>query len=254
MIQIFFSISILFASIQLHAKCFSHDLSVFPESKEIDQNSIIMLIGYGYDQPLIDSLCLGYTVFLVSVNDTVNLEVECINRGMFLLTQAILKPQTPLIVGQRYHLIIKNQKGQNMRAPSFYREELDGYENASWMVIEHLDNEAPYFLSFPVLSESKTLHHGCGPEVYAQFECSIQDDSEVLVKTEFKEFDNKETVVYYLISRGRKQIYIGHGMCSGAFKYRPEKMYQVRFCLVDLNGNTNSTWTDWITFKSPFKT
>ena len=110
MIQIFFSISILFASIQLHAKCFSHDLSVFPESKEIDQNSIIMLIGYGYDQPLIDSLCLGYTVFLVSVNDTVNLEVECINRGMFLLTQAILKPQTPLIVGQRYHLIIKNQK------------------------------------------------------------------------------------------------------------------------------------------------
>ncbi|SHJ25627.1 hypothetical protein SAMN04488096_1224 [Mesonia phycicola] len=40
-------------------------------------------------------------------------------------------------------------------------------------------------------------------------------------------------------------------MCSGAFAFKKEGKYKVRFTPMNIDGK-KSTTTDWITFESPF--
>ena len=62
-----------------------------------------------------------------------------------------------------------------------------------------------------------------------------------------------KSTIYFLPLSESNKLNVGHGMCSGAFKYEREKSYKIRFSPIDINGNDSDTWTEWIAFESPRK-
>jgi hypothetical protein len=59
---------------------------------------------------------------------------------------------------------------------------------------------------------------------------------------------NEKTTFY--IREWEETLDVGHGMCSGAFKFKKEGDYKVRFTPMNIDGISLKT-TNWETFKSP---
>ncbi|MFK7774171.1 MAG: hypothetical protein AB8F94_18615 [Saprospiraceae bacterium] len=230
---------VFFYSISLFADCGMSGLWVFPKGGEIAKNSIIMIEGYAASQKIINNLDGKNSAYLQSENHIVKLKVEIIKKGGFGLTQAILKPQELLKVGEEYWLKID---GLNERM-----NKVDSYRNqkTKWKVKNEIDTKNPFWKSEmrPKFLNTTYIEYGCGPEIFAHFQVKINDDSETLVKTEVMDLKTKVSTIYYLTSKAGK-ISIGHGMCSGAFSLSKNGKYKVRFDLMDASGNSFGRWSE----------
>ncbi len=228
-------------SFSLFGKCGSSGIWVFPNGDEISKKSIIMIEGYATSQELIKNLKEGNQVYLKSKNHTVKLKVEGVYEGNFNLTQAILVPEEDLIVGDEYSLQMDTKK---LIIPI---HKVGKYgKPVSWKVKSEIDNEKPNWSSGirPKLINTSYTRYGCGPAIYAHFNVKINDQSETLVKTEVMNLETKNSTTYYLISKDGK-LDVGHGMCSGAFAFRKNGGYKVRFDLMDISGNSFGRWSEW---------
>lgn len=231
---------VFFYSISLFADCTFSGIWVFPKGDEISKNSIIMIEGYAASQQVINNLDGKYPAYLQSENHIVRLKVETILEGGFRLTQAILKPQEPLRVGEEYWLKIDSLN------ESISKVGLRRTQKVKWVVKNKIDTKKPFWSSNmrPKLISKTYQEYGCGPEIFANFQVKINDASETLVKTEVLDLKNNEKTIYYLSSEDGK-IAIGHGMCSGAFALSKNGNYKVRFDLLDASGNTFGRWSEW---------
>ena len=90
------------------SKCASSELYFWPNKQTISQNSIFLIEGYATSQKIIQALGASYKVYLKSNKQEIKLNVQEILVGQFQLTQAILKPESSLSVGQEYELVIEN--------------------------------------------------------------------------------------------------------------------------------------------------
>jgi len=238
---------------QALAKCSSSGIWAYPSKSEINQNSMIILDGYARSQRIIDSLNIGHPIYLEANGHLVKLQVLEINKGMFSLTQAILQPEEILIGGKSYKLKIENLTEWEQKLLSRWNSETGKYEPISWTVKSGIDNEIPKWQSRPKLVDKTTVWYGCGPAIYAVFDSKIEDDSQTLIKTQLVDISTNETYTYYLTLNKYGKLNVGHGMCSGAFDFKPNNKYKIRFSLTDLSGNSNAEWTEWIKFDSPFE-
>ena len=248
---IIFSISM---SIEVAASCSLSGIWAYPSTTELNQNSIIVVEGYSRSQSVIDSLNMGYYIYLESGKQKIELEVIETCKGMFLITQALLRPKSNLTAGKTYNLIISNLgKKDYIRDLTKWNAEKKEYEPISWKVSSKIDNEKPEWLSEPKLVDQTMTWYGCGPAVYAVFDLKFNDASSSLIKTELYNTQTKETNTYYLTLSDAGKLKVGHGMCSGAFKFEAKQHYKIRFSLIDISGNLNNKMTEWINFDSPYK-
>lgn len=247
-----FIIGVLLCS-NLHAKCGSSGLYAFPKGGTISQNTCIVLEGYFRSESIIDSLNHSYPIYLLSDKHKVKLNVKTINKGDFGLTQAILVPDEKLTIGETYVLTIDNLDEDSKELLYKWNTKDRAKEPIAWEVIKGNDLSKPKLRSAPKLIDSKTTHYGCGPSVFVEFKLSIDDESEVLIKTELIDISSGKSTIYILPMSESNKLNVGHGMCSGAFKYEREKSYKIRFSPIDISGNDSDTWTDWIAFESPRK-
>lgn len=226
------------------AECTFNGFAVFPKSKTIPENGIIILEGYAESQKVVNALNKVYPVYLQSKHHRVELDIQNIYKGMYRLTQAILVPKELLIPGQSYVLKIDD-------LPEYERFVLK-----QWNCIEHKEGKTslPTLKSLPRFIDNSLVHYGCGPKVYAHFKLDINNHSTVFVKTELKDVESGKTHVYYLNTDALGRVNIGHDMCAGAFDYKSRGKHQVRFKLMDLSGNESEIWTEWVMFDSPYKT
>ena len=97
---------------------------------------------------------------------------------------------------------------------------------------------------------SELIHYGCGPAAYAIFEVLNKPDSEVWFNTEVVDMETNLSTHFY-IRAYESELKVGHGMCSGGFKFKKGGTYKVRFTTVNSNQMT-LTRTDWIVFDSPY--
>lgn len=233
-------ISLSLISVSLFADCGLNGIWVFPKGKEISKNSIFMIEGYAASQELIKSIGEKSIAYLQSENHTVKLAVENINRGGFRLTQAILKPQEALRVGEEYKLKIDKLNNTISKVGSYQGQKM------KWIVKDRVDKNKPIWLSEmrPKLINKSYIAYGCGPAVFAHFQVKVNDNSETLIKTEVMDLKTKKSTVYYLTSREGK-VDVGHGMCSGAFALAENGEYKVRFDLLDASGNSFGRWSEW---------
>ena len=212
-----------------------------------------MLVGYFRSESIIDSLNHSYPIYLLSDKHKVRLNVKTINKGDFGLTQAILILDETLAPGETYVLTIDNLDEDSNNQLTRWNARLRKMEPIAWVVVEGIDLLKPKLKSAPKLIKDKTNLYGCGPSVFVEFKLSVDEESLVLIKTELVEISSGKSTIYYLPLSESSKLNVGHGMCSGAFKYKREKSYKIRFSPIDINGNDSDTWTEWIAFESPRK-
>ncbi len=234
----------------LFAACETNGIWVFPRNGEIKQNSWFMIEGYAESQEIISNLNSKYTIYLESGKHKVKLIIVSKHIGMFDVTQVILKPEELLKKGETYFLKINNLNEEQQQ--NFGKWVQGKIEAFSWKVKKGTDKQKPAWEQEPNFIKSEIEWFGCGPGMYAVFECAISDKSETLVKTELTDLNTKETNSYYLITEGNI-LKVGHGMCSGAFTFKENHKYKVQFSLLDASGNELTEYTKVIEFDSPYK-
>lgn len=213
---------------------------------------MIILEGYGTSQKIINLLNKDYPVYLETEGHKVKLNIKGTYKGMHALTQAIMVPEQKLISGKTYELKIDNLSPLDKSELLRWNSKLKKRETINWKV-SGIDNSIPEFINEPKLLDKKTVQYGCGPAVYADFNIQTKDDSELLLKTELVDTKNGESTIYFLIANKSGKISVGHGMCSGAFGYKKDGQYKIRFSLMDICGNEGNNWTAWIKFESPYE-
>lgn len=166
----------------LIAECSFGGLKIFPATKEIKQNSWIIIEGYASSQKIIDLLNQDYAVYLESGGHKIKLEVMSTYKGMYSLTQAILEPQKKLRPGKTYTLKIGNLDDWQQGFLRKWDSEKKSYGAVSWIVGDKVDDSVPKILKVPRLVNKSTDHYGCGPAIFADFRLKAEDNSEIFEK------------------------------------------------------------------------
>lgn len=234
------------------ADCSSSGLYAYPLTEKIPQNSLIILEGYARSQSVIHLLGSDYQVYLESKYHRVRMKVKEIHEGSFDLTQAILSPETPLKLGQKYVLRIEGLEELQNKPLTRWDSKRNEHVPVSWTIEQSSDSKAPEWMNAPALLSKGAAYFGCGPAVNAIFSVDAKDESAILAQIELVEVSSGESTTYYLFISENKEVSVGHNMCSGAFNYKEKGKYKVRFQLSDICGNSQNTWSEWIVFDSPF--
>ncbi len=235
------------------ADCSGNGLWAFPNTKTIKQNSIIVLTGYYRSQNIVTSLNKKYPIYLESEGHKVKLNVKSIYKGMFELTQAVLEPEEELISGRTYILIIDRLGKFKSSLLTKWNSELGKNEPIRWKVESGIDIQKPQLLGQPELVDNRMYLYGCGPAIYADFKIKAKDESDLLIKTELVDLESGKSNIYLLSFSKTDTLSVGHGMCLGAFDFKENGKYKIRFSLMDVCGNKNDEWTTWIEFDSPYE-
>ncbi|GAA5024054.1 hypothetical protein GCM10011506_07350 [Marivirga lumbricoides] len=235
------------------ADCSSGGIWVYSTTTELNQNSIIVVEGYARSQRIIDSLNISYFIYLESGEQRIELDVLERCKGMFSITQALVRPKSKLTKGKTYTLKISNLDEWENRIWTKWNSEKEEYEPISWKVNDKLDEENPKWIKEPKLVDKTIIWYGCGPAIYVIFDLKINGLSNSLIKTELYNTNTKEENTYYLIMGEDGKLEVGHGMCSGAFDFEENSQYKIRFSLMGSSGNSDEKWTNWITFDSPYE-
>jgi hypothetical protein len=243
------------ASVPVMRFCGDFGFTVLPLRKVIKKNSLIILTAYGESQRIIDFLNQKYPVYLESKDHhRVNLNLKSVYEGMYNETQAILEPAEELVAGKTYYFKIDSLR-LNAEKRFLYRR-TSGFEMEpiAWTIEPSTDTELPVLLNPPKWIGKYVENNFCSAfPTYALFKISVRDVSEVLVKTEFVELETGRSAIFCLPFDQKDTLWVGAGSCAGPFTYRRKKgKYKVRFSLMDICGNTNNQWTEWIEYDNPY--
>lgn len=238
----------ILVNILIYSKCGSNGIDVFPTKTEINKNSIFLIEGFATSQKIITSLNKEYKIYLQSGNQKINLKVTETLIGDFQLTQAILKPEYPLEIGKEYILKIDNlPKYETIN--KFYDYSFKS-KPIIYKVTSNVDIEKPTITKNPYELKKSYIPYGCGPEVNVIFSFLADDPSQLLVKTKFKNLVTNKVTTFYLLPKDNK-LFVGYGMCSGAFKYDKHLAYEVGFNFMDSSGNITTGNKEGIKFTKP---
>jgi hypothetical protein len=218
-----------------------------PQEKEITDNSLIIISGYWASQESIESINAPHKIFLVSVNDTVQLNTEELNISAFRLSQIVLKPERKLIIGNEYHIYTEALSKRITKWDRKTRKEIP----TSWIVNRVSDTITPTWEKVPKRIESLFMQYGCGPEIlnYYAFKTKKQS-SHIVIKTQVIQQKTNIIKTFIIEPVNNDTIYIGQEMCAGEFTYDVKTRYRIRFQILDLSGN-KSKWTPWSKLNNP---
>ncbi len=240
----------LISAVTAGAKCMSEQLTISPNQDEVNENACLLFESYGTAQPFIETLSFDTQVFLTADNgEEIQLNTIAYNPGQFNVNQAILQPEHSLTPGLTYTLNFGKLDHLDRLPHSL------GPDQAPRTWTAKADTQRPPIKLFtpPKFIKSEAQFFGCGPAVNAKFEFITNSDTPVLVKTELMDLTDGKTYSYFLKTSTKDTLSIGHGMCAGAFRFKPKHEYQVRFSIMDSCNTLADDWTDWIGFENPFR-
>lgn len=232
------------------ADCSSSGMQFFPMNKTISLNPMFIIQGYYYSQQTVKSF-ENRNVFLINENgEKINLKLIKIVKGQMSLTQAVFKVENTLKPKTKYFIRYSNETASEINERKKYNSINNKSEEIFWETSENENKE----LLNPNLKlkfdKTEIIHYGCGPSANAIFEVNNSSKSETWFKTEVIEISTNSKTTFYLTSHENK-INVGHGMCSGAFTYKKNTKYKVRFTAMNIDGKELKP-TEWTTFESPF--
>lgn len=231
--------------------CGLSGLSFLPSQKEISLNSMFIIEGYEYSQKTIESF-KKRTVFLEDKNgETVQLILRQILKGQMSLNQAIFIPKKELKPNTKYFLKISNLTNNEKMDFVRWNSKTGDKEEIFWKTSNKKQGNE---LSIDLIIEfekTKVVYYGCGPSSNAIFKVKNKKASEIWFKTEVIDLSTNIKTIYF-IREWQGNLNVGHGMCSGAFKFNRKGKYKVRFTPMNTDGKMNKT-TKWITFNSPYE-
>ncbi|TNE78457.1 MAG: hypothetical protein EP332_14200 [Bacteroidetes bacterium] len=232
----------------IYGYCSVSGLEVFPSNQHIKQNSIFILEGYSTSQRIIADLNKKHSIYLKNGDRKINLIVSEILVGEFLLTQAILRPESELEAGLEYTMHIDSLPENEIFTR--WNSLTNKRESPTYTILAGIDTLKPQIIQKPQELTKEYIEYGCGPSIHVVFSDSIIDSSEFLVKTTVKNLNTGEEISYYL-QPYRNQIHVGHGMCSGAFILENGNEFEVEFSYMDSCGNLTQWIGERLKFTSP---
>ena len=235
----------------LSAECTNTGMQYYPEQKEISLNSFFIIEGFAYSQEMINSFKNRIIYLESEKGDLIQLSLEEILIGQMELTQAILCPTKELKPNTKYYLKYSDQfKDDDSDMMRFYNDKKK-FEKIYWITTA---SESKPFLNPELKIEfekTEAALFGCGPSAIAIFDVQNKSESEIWYKTEVVEIETNNKSFYYL-KDWKGKLNVGHGMCSGAFRFNPKSNYKVRFTPMNTAGESLDT-TDWIFFENPYQ-
>ena len=221
----------LLTSAPAHADCASSAFRALPQGP-LPTNGQILIEGYALTQPAIVTIAKQFPV-LVGGGETVPLDVRAMHPGGFQLTQAVMAPSRPLKPNTRYELKLLHPSDGQLEVYADGKRRL-----ASWTTAAGPDTKRPTWRSKPSFTGDRFTMFGCGPAVYVDFAVATQDDgAERFVLAEVTAMDGRREQVRYILPVDKGRVALGHGMCSGAFRFAGPGDYEVVLTPIDAAGN-----------------
>jgi hypothetical protein len=236
-----------------YGKCFSYRFSFYPTNRELQPDSKIIIEGIISSKNVIDSLNSKYPIYLISKNDTVQLEVLSKNIGSYSIAQAILKPNRELVVGKVYTVKIDNLSDANMRAVKDRDRVTGNLNDVTFTVSDRYEADNLDIILEPKFERSSYNRYGCGPSLFAFVSFTPPLTVGTIVNCELIDNSAKTEVNYYIEVDRSLMIRLGHGMCSGPFDFIKGHAYSARFYIVDMVGENNGRWSKTIKIENPLK-
>lgn len=231
--------------------CAMNGMYFYPEKKEISMNSMFIIEGYAMSQETIKSF-KNRKIFLESENgELIPLNLQEIHIGQMSLTQAILKPSSPLKALTTYSLKYSDQTEDESREMTRFNRHLKKHEKVKWKTTDNNYLKPLNSTLNIIYHSSEVIPYGCGPAVNANFIIKNKPESQIWFKTEFVNLTTNKKTTYY-IKQWKDELSVGHGMCSGAFTYDGSGKYKVRFTAMNTDGNALKP-TNWKIYDSPYK-
>lgn len=234
------------------ARCSSNGVAAFPADRALGSNGVLVLEGYSMTQSFIESLEERGTVWLTDGSGKFGLEAIELNKGAFQLTQVVLKPNTgPLgLPAGTYRLQFVELESPDPNHDHAFNDAIEQLQKIDWTVSSLEDETAPAFTEAPAHTDNTFQLYGCGPDIHSVFSMKAEHSHELLVRAEVENMDDAVSSMF-ILPLGTTTLGIGHGMCSGAFKFVYDARYRARFRLLDAFGNQTAEWSEWVEFDSP---
>lgn len=221
-------------TLPLFADCTTGAQYFFPNGKTITTDGLILIEMYGDQQSHISELVNSYVFLESETLDIIELFLIDSNKGEFHISQAVFCSSTPLIVGEQYTFKYKPKESKSILTFKRYLGDSKTNTSLSWKVVKE---ELSTTISPMVKYLSKEVNHfGCGPSMYVNF--IIDTDENVLYKVVLKNNTNK-TASKYLLKPNKGVLKVGHGMCSGAFRFVQNCRYTIEISTLDNSGQTS---------------
>jgi len=220
---------------------------VYPEGIELDIQGKVIIEGFGYGDyfEVLKKLDSTYPIFVQSGEHKVRLIKEEVIKGQFWWCQAIFRLDEELIEGRVYELRVQNLSLEHHKSFNLKKMHSNGkFGKIKWLATKVPNQNQSLDFSKLTLHESKVILYGCGPSVQTTYMLPTANKNHNFVLTEIMEENTGKTFKYYL-SLKENLLIVGHGMCSGAYKFKQDKSYKIRF------GTTNKKdGIDWIAWKN----
>jgi len=191
-----------------------------------------------------------YPIYLKSKNEKIRLLVKEIYVGDFNLTQVVVIAEKELTSGDIYEMVIENLADYQQNEYKRYDSAIRSFVAPIWKTESRQDNLKPTWISKPREQNKIFESYGCGPEMFVSFSLSILEAPERIVRAKMKDIESGKTTTFY-VEIENSTISIGHGMCSGGFKFGKSSLYEIEFDLVDSSGNVCSWEESPIVFEKP---
>jgi hypothetical protein len=230
--------------------CSMSGMTYYPLEKEISLNPAILIEGYAMDQETIEGFKALPPYLETETGEKIMLELLDINQGQMSISQAMFKPVTSLKPHTDYYLNFQRAEQNEKENPTRFNYEKEERERVVWSTSDLKNSKTLSDQSAISLERTNVELFGCGPAANAIFEIKNPEDQETWYQTEFVDLDTGKSTTYILTTHENK-LYVGHGMCSGAFTYSKTGNYKVRFTPMNTDGELSKI-TQWFTFESPF--
>ncbi len=217
------------------ARCMAGSLDAWPPPETpLPTQPMILLEGFGNQQPAVTALADGGRVTLVAPGHRVALKVEAMHAGAFGLSQAVLRAAEPLKPSTPYTLDLRDADGRKVRTTTFMGGETGpiGWTTAA-------SAPAPLALTgAPKVTGQSFRRLGCGPSSHLEVSVPARADAPIAVEVTLRELGAEGAVETYVVPVRDGVLRIGHGMCSGAFRVTgPERRFRAELTVRDAAGD-----------------
>lgn len=246
-------VTILFIilTFSLYAKCTSQGIWITGENRLVFKNSIIVIEFYEGSLPIAKGLNKEYPVYLQSGDEKIPLIIKEVLPGGYRITQVVVTAAQQPAIGKKYTLVIRNLKKNDAR-PEYYNYDTKKNEPYTFSGIAPPAAGQLLFSTAPVEIKKTMASYGCGPARWIYYRQSNSVPGAYFIKASLTDRTTGITTNFIFVPEKDGTIKVGHGMCSGAFGFTEQHMYEITFSLLDLAGNKSET-TSPLPLAPPFK-
>ncbi len=214
-------------SFPVRADCMDWSWHVFPPpGTTLPTNGRVTLQATGRAREALETISKRHPRLVAGAIE-VPLKVVERHVGDFEVSQAVLQAKGALTEGTRYTLRF-DDTDTDFR---FINE-----KSASWTVTP-ADFTPPTWRSGPSPWPGRHVEYGCGPSHEARVGLVLADDNATQVRARVTGSDGG-TREFLLEPKG-KELVVGHGMCSGAFRL-DDGAWSLELTAVDVAGNSTA--------------